>query len=55
LKLNAKHSLEKTVLIPKNEPHQVMLIKIFDQNTVEPVYNGHPWDLINVAVMQRVI
>jgi hypothetical protein len=23
--------------------------------TVKPVYNGHPWDLKNVAVMQRVI
>ncbi len=23
--------------------------------TVKPVYNGRPWDLINVAVMQRVI
>jgi hypothetical protein len=24
------------------------------QATVKPVYNGHPWDLKNVAVMQRV-
>jgi hypothetical protein len=22
---------------------------------VKPVYNGHPWDLKNVAVMQRVV
>jgi len=24
-------------------------------DTVKPVYNGHPWDLKNVAVMQRVV
>ncbi len=23
--------------------------------TVKPVYNGHPWDLKNVAVKQRVM
>jgi hypothetical protein len=23
--------------------------------TVKPVYNGHPWDLKNVVVMQRVV
>jgi hypothetical protein len=23
--------------------------------TVKPVYNGHPWDLKNVAVMQRIV
>jgi hypothetical protein len=24
-------------------------------STVKPVYNGHPWDLKNVAVKQRVM
>jgi hypothetical protein len=24
-------------------------------STVKPVYNGHPWDLKNMAVKQRVI
>ena len=24
-------------------------------NTVKPVYNGLPWDLKNVVVMQRVV
>jgi hypothetical protein len=24
-------------------------------NTVKPVYNGHPWNLKNVAVMQRIV
>ena len=27
----------------------------FDAYTVKPVYKGHPWDLKNVAVMQRVV
>ncbi len=25
------------------------------ENIVKPVYNGHPWDLKNVAVKQRVL
>ena len=24
-------------------------------STVKPVYNGHPWDLKNMAVMQRIV
>jgi hypothetical protein len=27
---------------------------VFKKCTVKPVYNGHPWDLKNVAVKQRV-
>ena len=30
-----------------------MIVDIY--STVKPVYNGHPWDLKNVAVMQRVV
>ncbi len=26
-----------------------------NNSTVKPVYNGHPWDLKNVVVMQRVV
>ncbi len=25
------------------------------RDTVKPVYNGHPWDLKNLAVMQRIV
>jgi hypothetical protein len=28
---------------------------IFSINTVKPVHNGHPWDLKNMVVMQRVV
>jgi hypothetical protein len=33
---------------------RVVVVCRFDC-TVKPVYNGHPWDLRNVAVMERVI
>jgi hypothetical protein len=26
-----------------------------DINTVKPVFNGHPWDLKNLVVTQRVV
>ena len=29
LKLNAKHNLEKTDLIPKNEAHQVLIFLLY--------------------------
>jgi hypothetical protein len=29
--------------------------KKVNRHTVKPVYNGHPWDLKNVAVMQRIV
>jgi hypothetical protein len=32
-----------------------MFLNAYVKTTVKPVYNGHPWDLKNVAVKQRVI
>ena len=31
------------------------LLIVYDLGTVKPVYNDHPWDLKNMAVMQRVV
>ena len=28
---------------------------LINMSTVKPVHNGHPWDLKNVVVMQRVV
>ena len=33
----------------------VQLIDTNFNSTVKPVHNGHPWDLKNVVVMQRVV
>jgi hypothetical protein len=33
----------------------LLLIFEYIDNTVKPVYNGHPWDLKNMAVRQRVV
>ncbi len=33
----------------------ILLLHNTFTRTVKPVYNGHLWDLKNVAVMQRVV
>jgi hypothetical protein len=36
-------------------PIKWQVVLLYGKYTVKPVYNSHPWDLKNVAVMQRVV
>jgi hypothetical protein len=31
------------------------MLVLYVVSTVKPVHNGHPWDLKNMVVMQRVV
>jgi hypothetical protein len=46
------NDIQNNVLLPFSK---ISNYQIDFADTVKPVYNGHPWDLKNMAVMQRIV
>jgi hypothetical protein len=45
----------ESVLMETIEIIKILKVLVREQHTVKPMHNGHPWDLKNMVIMQRVV